>query len=396
MHFTSNAQKTIPVTKNSIPGGDFGTIRTVVKLDPLTRLPIGNVPFDRTFILRVYFDSSAGEDNKIVDVKGFYLMYKSGKTIALDYYFIPSAKINDYDQSDIFLKMYPNAIDVVVPPLEPNKNYSIYYSTSTLRYLLPYFDAFNFFYNGQDKKGINLVQDFKKANNNDRAILTGATLKEYYDDNKKDIDSIFDSTKNDLTKRNNQLLEYINVHKSLSKIINGQNIKIDNLFGNIKELAKIGTQQYYLKTNATYRIVADGGVIYTGWQQGFNTATPYVGMNISFRPMDVDIPFRTLIRNKRIKFYQRFTFNLGLTLNSIAKDNYRTNLISNNNVMIGLGYKLSHAINLNFGGLLYNNIDPNPLIVEKTLGIAPYTGISINLLIKDALGDIAKIFSYGK
>jgi hypothetical protein len=149
-------------------------------------------------------------------------------------------------------------------------------------------------------------------------------------------------------------------------------------------------------TSAGLRIIADGGLIFTGFQTGFNTVTPYVGINIAMRPMDSDIPFQELIKNRNIRWYQRFTANLGLTLSSIAKQNYRTNLFGNDNVMIGLGYKLSHVFNVNFGGLIYQNVDPNPLLDKKTIGVAPYVGISLNLKIKDALGDIAKVFSYGK
>ena len=395
-----NAQKTIPVSTPTNNQGieiGFGSIRNVIKLDPLTRLPIGNIFFDRTFILRVYFDPKAGQDFKDEDVKGFYLVYKNGKTIPLDYYLINSVNAVNYDGSDNFLKVFPNAIDVVVPALDPNRDYKVFYTNSALRFNLPYIDVFQLFYEGKEKEGIQLGQDFKIANNNDPGIVTGVALNEYYKANKSNMDKIFDDNKNDLQKRNNELIDYLSNHKSatVSAVEGGitQQINVADLFGEVRELAKLNTQQFLLKTSSALRVVADAGVIYTGWQKDFNSATAYFGINISLRPMDVDIPFRTLIKNKRIKFYQRFTANLGVTINSIAKDNYRANLFSNNNVMIGIGYKVSHVINLNFGGLLYNNIDPNPLIAEKTLGIAPYVGISFNLLIKDALGDIAKVFS---
>lgn len=401
-----NAQNTIPVTSSTNHNINigFGTAKNVIKLDPLSRLPIGNIPFDRTFILRVYFDPEASADYRDSDVKNFYLVSKNGQTIQLDYYLITSVKISgqtdpkvaDYDQSDNFLKIYPNAIDVVIPALDPNSYYTIFYSNSTLRFNSPYINAFQLFYEGKKIEGIKLVQEFKKANNNDPAIVTGTTLNVYYEANKSAIDKIINDNKDNITKRNSELVTYMDSHKSVTLLINEVSTNVPDLFGEIKELAKLNTQQFVLKTSSALRIVADAGIIYAGWQENFNSVTSFIGLNISLRPMDTDIPFRTLIENKRIKFYQRFTVNLGITLNSIAKDNYRANLFSNNNVMVGIGFKVSHAINLNAGGLLYNNIDPNPLIAKKTLGVAPYTGISINLLIKDALGDIAKVFSYGK
>jgi hypothetical protein len=403
-----NAQKTIPVStpanNQGIEIGFGSSTRNVIKLDPLSRTPIGNIPFDRTFILRVYFDPKAEQDFKDEDVKAFYLVYKNGTTIPLGFYLINSVKsvegttaikATDYDASDNFLKIYPNAIDIVVPALDPNSDYKIFYTTSATRFDLPYIDVFQLFYEGKEKEGINLAQSFKKAANNDRAIVTGSLLSDYYKANKSSINKIFSDYKNDISKRNSALIDYMSTNKSLivNTTINGVKVTSIDLFDEVRELSKLNTQQFVLKTNAALRIVADGGVIYTGWQKGFNVVTAYFGINISLRPMDVDIPFRTLIKNKRIKFYQRFTANLGVTIHSIAKDEYRANLFSNNNVVIGIGYKISHVINLNFGGLLYNNVDPNPLIAKKSLGVAPYAGISINLLIKDALGDIAKVFS---
>jgi hypothetical protein len=64
--------------------------------------------------------------------------------------------------------------------------------------------------------------------------------------------------------------------------------------------------------------------------------------------------------------------------------------------MVGFGYKFSHVINLGFGGLIYNNVDPNPLIDKKTAAIAPYISLSINLKIKAALGELANVFKYAK
>lgn len=387
-----NAQKTIPVSvaNNQDTKMGFGLTKNLIKLDPLTRLPIGNIPFDRTFILRVYFDPSAKQD---LDVKGFYLINENGITIPLRYYLINSLKVAaDYDPSDNFLKVYPNAIDVVIPALNPNSDYKVFYANSAIKFSLAYVKVFELFYQGKEDEGINLAQEFKKANNNDTAIATGNSLKDYYVANKSEIDKIFSDNKDDIPQRDNQLFSYMETKKSVTMLIDGVSLDID-LFYEVKELSDLNTHQFVLKTSSALRIVADAGIIYAGWQKGFNTVTPYFGINISSRPMDTDIPFRTLVKNKRIKFYQRFTANLGITINSIAKDNYRANLFSNNNVMIGLGYKMSHVINLNFGGLLYNNVNSNPLVATKSLGVAPYAGISINLLIKDALGDIAKIFS---
>lgn len=63
--------------------------------------------------------------------------------------------------------------------------------------------------------------------------------------------------------------------------------------------------------------------------------------------------------------------------------------------MLGLGYRFSHVVNIIGGTVLYNTTDPNPLIEKKLLGARPYIGISLNLKIQAALGEIAKLFSIG-
>jgi hypothetical protein len=386
----SNAQRTIPVADSKNLKNGFGPNRTVVRLDPLTRLPLGNVPFDRTFILRVYFNK--GEEEEITS---FYLYNKKRNEITkLDYYLISAGDVTKYDKTDDFLSTFTAAVDLVVPALYPNCNYELKYSTLNQVVRKHYFDVFKLFYDNKIAQGQQLQLEYKQKSKDNGVPTAGLTL-QYYNDN--NLKKIYDSYTGDTSKANKDIIKVMVNNNTLNVAGIGTVLDFFNPWSDtFAPLSEIVTYVYTIQSSSKARIVADGGVIYAGWQSGFNVIVPYVGINISLRPMDTDIPFRTLVRNKRIKCYQRFTFNLGLTLNSIAKDNYRANLFGNNNLMVGLGFKFSHAINLNLGGLLYNNVDPNPLIAKKTIGVAPYTGVSINLLIKDALGDIAKVFGYAK
>jgi hypothetical protein len=390
-----NAQKTIPVSTGNNQGIEigFGPTKYLIKLDPLTMLPVGNIPFDRTFILRVYFDN-----NNDKDVSSFYLHDKDDKEdkenrTPLSFY-LPSQslsadKLKLYDKSDDLLSIY-NAIDIIIPPLYPNHDYELIYATViTPNAINNYLNVFKLFYDGKIEEGKKLQTAYK---GNDKGIPTEGFTLQYYND--YNIKQFYDKYNGDSSKANIEIVTFIKKNTQLNtKTAIGLIRDFFNPINSYTTLSKVGTYVYTVQSSSKLRIVADGGVIYTGWQKGFNTVTPYFGINISLRPMDTDIPFRSLVKNKRIKCYQRFTMNLGVTINSIAKDNYRTNLFSNNNVMVGLGYKVSHVLNLNLGGLLYNNINSNPLIATKSIGVAPYVGLSINLLIKDALGDIAKIFS---
>jgi hypothetical protein len=395
---TSNAQTTIPVIKakdKNINIG-FGATKNIIKLDPLTRLPVGNIPFDRTFILRVYFDQNTDQD-----ITSFYLYDKKDKKDPikkLSYYLLRSASdVTKYDKTDEALVSFPHAIDIVIPPLYPNHDYQLRFSSLAFTDQVKdqYLKVFMLLFQGNNAAAAQLQQNYKTANGNDQGIPTNGYVQQYYTNN--NLKSIYDNYGGDSSKANVHILAFMKANNQLN--ISGIGL-VNDFFNSADEsyqaLVTVTTYVYTIQSSSKLRIVADGGVIYTGWQKNFTSFTSYAGINVSLRPMDTEIPFRLLVRNKRIKFYQRFTLNLGITLNTLAKDNYRANLFSNNNIMIGLGYKLSHVLNVNFGGLLYNNIDPNPLNAKKTLGVAPYAGLSINLLIKDALGDIAKIFTYAK
>lgn len=385
----ARSQTAVPIRADLIPKDGYGPAKIIVKLDPLTRIPVGNIPFDRTFHLRMYFDPAV---LTATPIRSFYLISRTSKgalMTELGYYLISSA---DYDGSDNSLKAFPkSSVEVVVPALLPNANYLIAYSTdASQKDLLQYLTVFNMFYNHKDTEGVANEQAYRTADPTRQEILTGQVALVYYNSNNQ-LKTIFNKYDGDLTKATPELIAYLLAHPDYP-IPSGT----AQLFVNMVKATNLTTQQYTVQTSAGLQIVADGGLIFTGFQNGFNTVTPYVGINIALRPLDSDLPFRSLVRNKRISTLQRFTIDLGVTLNSIAKANYRANLFGNDNVMVGLGYKFSHVISVNFGGLIYNNVDPNPLLDKKTVAVAPYVGISINLKIKDALGDIAKVFAYGK
>lgn len=392
------AQDKIPIEKKLIPSDGFGMAKTVVKLDPLTRIAIGNIPFDRTFILRIYFDPKTGVADEKDDAVSFFflkMMHKGHPTYEqLGFYKIKTVDTDGtkYDGTDGNLKAFPSAIDVVVKALEPNRDYKIVYlKNSGNEDLSQYVKVFELLHEGKQIDAILSENTYISDHNNDKEIIKGMVLVTYYNQH-PEIGKILNKYKNGSATAVKEVTAFIITNNSYKP----KDSPKAWLFLREVEASSINTQQFTVQTSAGLRIIADGGLIFTGFQSGFNTVCPYLGINFAIRPMDSDIPFRQLIKNRNIHWYERFTVNLGLTLNSITKQNYRANLFGNDNVMLGLGFKLSHVFNVNFGGLIYNNVDPNPLLDKKTLGVAPYVGVSINLKIKDALGDIAKAFGYAK
>lgn len=397
------SQSTIPIDPGLIPADGFGSTRTVVKLDPISRVPIGNVPFDRTFIVRIYFDPQVSQSD-LTDkaVRYFFLVTQTNAgqvSEQLGFYLVnsvagaPVAKTSfDYDNTDNFLKVFPNAIDVVVPALSPNQDFKlIYVKNNSQEQLNQFIGVFKFFYNNDFQAGIKNENDYRFNHGNNNQLPPGEQLRDYYNQH-PDLQKIIAKYSGDVSKATPDLTLYMLTNNTYKNPAGNQAF----LFTTSITAANLNTNQYSLQTNAPLQVIADGGLIFTGFQSGFNTVTPYVGLNIAFRPLDSDIPFKLLVKNRHLKLWQRLTANVGVTVTSITKTGYRTNLFGNNNVIAGLGFKFSHVINMSFGAMIYNNVNPNPLLDKKTIGVAPYIGLSVNLKIKDALGEIAKVFQYAK
>src|SRR5690606_18623140 len=130
-----------------------------------------------------------------------------------------------------------------------------------------------------------------------------------------------------------------------------------------------------------------------GFQKGFNGLTPYLGFQIEFRYFDKNIPFK-LIPNKTI--WHRLSFNTGITLASLKKDGQREDFFKDKSLLMGLGFRLTNALRLTGGTILFNREDPNPLIDNKQLGVTPFVGLSIDLSLKQLLNDMSSLIPLNK
>jgi hypothetical protein len=148
------------------------------------------------------------------------------------------------------------------------------------------------------------------------------------------------------------------------------------------------TTYFSFDTRSKFTITPDFGYVYYGFQDGFQGMTPYIGAQIEFRYYDKNMPFR-LIPNKKLMHYLSFT--TGLTLASLKEQNRREDFFSGKSMLIGLGIRLSNSVRFTFGGVLFNKLDPNPLVDNKTLAITPFTGISVDLKLQSLFGDLASL-----
>lgn len=119
--------------------------------------------------------------------------------------------------------------------------------------------------------------------------------------------------------------------------------------------------------------------------------TLMIGFYIHPRSIDPDIPFY----NYSYFSLQRFSYFAGLTINSIAEENVRGDLIGTSNIMVGIGYQPFNAIRVSYGVLFFNEINPNRLMLDrKSLAATSYVALTIDIKLKDILGGIVTTLGF--
>lgn len=382
----------IPPNVNNYSLGYFGPEQKLVRLDPLSRIPLSDIPMDRNFYLRMYFNAGVSHPSAII------LIDNNQSTPQPPSVAYVAADVSSTDD-DKFLKAYDCAI-ILMPPLKPNHHYELVLEYPLCNNEIGSYTAVLYaIYKDQSTALLEYNKyDFKSRS---RSYTRFETLLSFY--KQQNIKNLFDRAKTAAGANATdvqiltQAVTLINpiVNNTSTNSITISSSQTQTVFFDAQLATSINALPYKVESSAPLSLIADAGVIYAGFQKGFSKVTPYVGLCYSLRPYDSDLKFRE-VKKQGLKPWERLSFHLGLTLSSFAKTNYRGDIFGSNNVMTGIGYRLSNVICLTGGGVFYNNIDPNPLLDHKTVGFAPYFGISINLKIKAALGDLAKVFTYGK
>jgi hypothetical protein len=157
-------------------------------------------------------------------------------------------------------------------------------------------------------------------------------------------------------------------------------------------MENLGAQNFDFKTRNSYRLVPDFGYVVYGFRpKVFFGGSPYVGIVYNFRSFDPDIPL-TKIRNV-MKCWQYLSVNIGLAFSSVAKTDYRDDLLGRRNLLTGAGVRVTQSVKINLGTLWYNQLDDNPLIDRKRIRGVFYLGFSLDFRLQELLGDFAGIFS---
>ena len=148
------------------------------------------------------------------------------------------------------------------------------------------------------------------------------------------------------------------------------------------------TYIYSFETRNKLAITPVFGYAYYGFQKGFSSFTPYLGFQVNFSSLNREDPFR-LIPKKTL--WQRLCFTTAWTLTEIGEQNKRADLFGKSSLITSLGYKLSHVLMLNAGGMWFKQEDPSPAKTTKKIAITPVLSLSLNLEIEQLLNGFTKL-----
>lgn len=144
-------------------------------------------------------------------------------------------------------------------------------------------------------------------------------------------------------------------------------------------------------TEANDYISFDAGLLYV---REIGETSAYVGTNLYLRPVDKSVPL-----SRHGGFLRRFSFTLGLTLQSIEDDRLtRRNLFGTQALVVGAGYRVSQYLKLNAGSLIFRERDPEtfPLTEATSLAGSPYVGASFDVDVGEQVKGLGRLFDFLK
>lgn len=392
----------------------FGPEKITVILNPLTDIQERELPFDRNFFIRKYVHQS--ESSSVISASLFEVKDPSSydtevrnnsnmsiyaTTIVgegIDLKCAPSADKNDIQKFD--------AYDLLVTqPLKPNRLYDLVisltpeYEERTL--LAEAFFKMYFQEQGIFTENISSLIELINRRKEERGDITPIEISDfdrYYNLYVKP--ALSRSLLSDTAQFRSQLVKSL---EDPSIVTYGEKKIPVVAFERTFILYNSTTKGFKLETRVKGVLQPDFGLIFYGFggsgavdiAKGFSGVTPYVGLNYLFRPFDGDIRLRQLPKN-HVRWWQRLSVHGGLTLLSLSKDRYRENLFNSFNVMLGGGFRLSSTLKIVSGVVLYKRANDNPLYSGTSVNAIGYAGLSIDLRVRDVLGDVGKLLSGSK
>lgn len=262
-------------------------------------------------------------------------------------------------------------------PLEPNKQYDILVVSSPMD-LIKIEEIFQEIYNGSNDSKISQLiwglsmsrrsrGDYNTFFENDGKSPKLKVFQDFY--NCQNLEKLFGET------------DYKTIRRK---------IKEEDRFQSTITLSS-NTIFTNLITDKDFIVKADIGYVAYGLNKDINGITPYAGFQYEIQPYNSNVLFslKKAIENK--KYWRILSINAGLSLASVNKANRRIDLVGSKSLMLGGGIRLTNALRLTGGYLLFYREDRNPLIDDRKLSKTPYVGISIDGSLKAVLSDLGTI-----
>lgn len=168
----------------------------------------------------------------------------------------------------------------------------------------------------------------------------------------------------------------------ISKVIGSTN-KFDDA-----QLVESDSYILSFETRSKLSIVPDVGIAIPVFVKSENQLdykfVPYLGFQLNLRPINKDLPFWSY----RHRFSHFPTFHFGYSLVSVARDGRRVNFFEKSAFLTGVGIRLGNAVKVIGGGLWHFRVQPGQS--ELKFAALPYVGLSLDLDIKQFLGDFVK------
>lgn len=209
----------------------------------------------------------------------------------------------------------------------------------------------------------------------------------------KEIDELYVTNNNViLDDFRNDLLSIQTILNDNLKIVGGaDNYIVNNIQKKFSyaELISASTVSPEVKTRNAQYLVTDFGVTVASatnsMGEGQVIARPHFGLNWHLGGIDKDLPL-SHITNKRI--WNRLSIAIGVTIGKINEGNFE-DFFNNLTPTVGLNCRITQQVRFGAGAMILREKDPNPLIDDSPVELAPYVSLSFDFSLFEQLGKLA-------
>ena len=348
--------------------------------DPIYNPAPGNLPYRRYFedSLRSLYDKILTDDGVIAGnlQQLADLLHNAG-------FSIPNLFAGDFKKDYATGRVLINSPQFLTP----------------LQNLLNLDDAIPYFAAGKLDPQKYEPYDTVKDNESDLRIANLGKLKQSLDTISYNFhETPFATTIDDATRHNLNIIiqrtlpairDRIDSLKTFVTTINQRMNRDSAIFGGQLSLAASAPVGQDIKTTSGNYIIADLGLAsaltFVNGKPGYEIR-PYLGINISFTPIDKSVPFDSVQHKKLL---HRLSAVLGLT--TAAQTRQGTgDLINTMSLVSGVAYRLTRSFRVTVGVLVYKRNSANPVLPQQVT-VGPMVAASLDLDVATWFSDLKKL-----